>query len=463
MSPAALPSRPRRVEGRPPSGRPMHDGDWSLSPSAGGSLAGRGSGSGRTPGDAPNGYSGTALHVPPLTQGRLPFFPGAGATLSLQYGNNLISTYLLFYGRFNGPEYEGYTNIQGGPAFGHAYILLTPEQLGPARLTFKVGGFIETYAGPGQWGWGLFGPMAAIRGFGETANGDIDLNRDLRLSLTDGVMVVPGVAENFVRGDYNNWIETGTSSYLHHIHAGLTYKNQYTLKLHEISDWGTDERKYLLSFLNTAPRDGRMDTFLLEARWLADPYGQVGVTGGLWNFDHAAAVSDGIWWGLDFSQGSRDMINKFIGPASTGTGKFAFVRAEFDTSVARILYYPSDFDGRSPELRIGVAGEYYQTLATDDPQLHPTHRGTTRASTSNIASRNTSASRSSSSGKAATRTSAAGGYSARTRDLAFHSDWTSTDRIQLIYSRRFYSAAVDNNSAQPLDQDVLVLGGYITF
>ena len=34
--------------------------------------------------------------------------------------------------------------------------------------------------------------------------------------------------------------------------------------------------------------------------------------------------------------------------------------------------------------------------------------------------------------------------------IAFHSDWLSTDRIQLIYGRRFYSHAADPNSAQPL-------------
>jgi hypothetical protein len=453
---------PPAAGGRAPSfGAPTHDGDWSFR--FGGRISGwEGFGIGRKPGDAPDGYTGTALHVPPLTQGRLPFFPGAGASLNMQYGNNLVSTYLLFYGRFNGPEFEGYSNIQGGPAFGQAYILLTPDALGPLRFSVKVGGFIETYAGPGQWGWGVFGPMLALRGFGETSNGDIDLTRDLRLTLTDGVLVVPGVAENFVRGDYNNWIETGTSSHLHHIHAGVTYKNQYTFKLHQVSDWGTDERKYLLTFLNTPPHDGRMDAFIGEARWLADPWGQVGVSGGLWNFDNAASVSDGVWWGLDFSQGSRDMINKFIGPASTGTGKFAFVSAEYDTSIARILWYPGDFDGRAPDLRIAVAGEYYQTLATDDPAYHHAsgyYEGIDLeyrfSPLFSFTFQQYGESRSSDIGQWEVFSLNPG--------FAFHSDWTSTDRIQLIYSRRFYSAAVDNNSAQPLDRDVLVLGGYITF
>ena len=47
--------------------------------------------------------------------------------------------------------------------------------------------------------------------------------------------------------------------------------------------------------------------------------------------------------------------------------------------------------------------------------------------------------------------------------IAFHTNWLSADRIQLIYGRRFYSTAADPNSAQPLDRNMIALGGYITF
>ena len=47
--------------------------------------------------------------------------------------------------------------------------------------------------------------------------------------------------------------------------------------------------------------------------------------------------------------------------------------------------------------------------------------------------------------------------------IAYHAKWLSMDRIELYYGRRFYSRAVDNNSAQPLDHHTIVLGGYITF
>ena len=47
--------------------------------------------------------------------------------------------------------------------------------------------------------------------------------------------------------------------------------------------------------------------------------------------------------------------------------------------------------------------------------------------------------------------------------IVFRSNWQSTDRLELIYSSRFYGDAVDNNPAQPLDRDVVALGAYLEF
>ncbi len=110
------------------------------------------------------------------------------------------------------------------------------------------------------------------------------MTRDVRLTFTHGLLVVPGVPEDFARGDYNSWIETGVSSYVHHAHLGLVLKNQYIFRLHYAASYGTDERTYLKTFLNTAPADGQWNTYLAEARWQADPWGQLGFTGGRLRF-----------------------------------------------------------------------------------------------------------------------------------------------------------------------------------
>jgi hypothetical protein len=509
LSPEAPPVPPAPGGRAPSFGAPVHDGQWSLQ--IGGRIAGfEAVGIGRRPAScasagctpsAPAGYSGTSLHVPPLVQGRLPFYPGAGATLYFQYGNPVVTAYVLYYARISGSDYNGYYNPQLGPSFGQAYLTITPEAIGNLHLSWRVGAFVEVYGGPGQWGWGVFGPMMGVRGMGETTSADIDVTPDLRLSIKHGVLAVPGVPENFVRGDYDGWIETGVSSYLQHAHLGFTYKNQYSFTLHYDSTQATDERKYLYTFLNGNPHDGRFDTFLAEGKWIADPWGQLGVTAGLWNFDHAASVGDGTWWGLDWTQGAREMINKYLGPYSGGNGKVFALSAEFDTSLARILWFPRSFDGRGPDVGIRLAGIVDWTLASDDRVFKGangfmigteieykfsklfslTLQGYGESRTGVACASGTASVQpspfstvaaaepcfivNSSSGAPNTYAESAGRWAVYSVNpgIAFHTDWLSTDRIQFLYSRRFYSSVVDNNIAAPLDRDVFTLGGYFTF
>jgi hypothetical protein len=419
-------------------------------------------GVGEKPSNPPPGYSGFSLHAPLLSTGKIPFWGGAGATLNVQYGTSHLTAYAAYYFRVNSPEYQGYANPANGPAFGTAYLLITPDPIGTLRLTFRIGAFPEVYGGPGQWGWGIFGPMLALRGYGYTANGEMDLNRRLRLTFTQGVLVVPGVPENFARGDYNSWIETGVSSYVNHAHVGLILDNQWTFRLHWASDHGTDERKYLNTFLGTPPQDGRFDAYLGEVHWQGIPWGQFGVSGGVYDFEHAASVGDGIWWGVDFTQGAKDMINKFLGPQSGGNGKVAVIGGEYDFSLSSLLWYPRSFTGQAPDLRVAIAAMLTRTVSSSDPNYNGMNGYYTGVETeyrfSSMFSLTFQA-------YGESRGSYTGEWSVYSVNpgLAFHSDWLSTDRIQLIYGRRFYSHAADPNSGQPLDRNMIALGGYITF
>jgi hypothetical protein len=405
--------------------------------------------------------------MPALSAGKNPYWGGAGATLNMQYGNSVVTAFTGYYINMNRAEYQGYQNPGRGPAFGYAYLLVNPPSIGTLRLQFKVGGYSEVFAGPGQWGWGIFGPLIGLRGYGETTYGDWDMTPDLHLSLTHGLLVVPGVPEDFVRGDAFGWIERGVSSYVHHAHAGLAYKNQYYFKLHAAWDYGTDDRNHSNTFLGQPPMDGRMDTYLAEARWIGPPWGQVGVSGGLYNFVHAASVGDGVWWAIDWTQGAREMIYKFIGSGnggcgSGGNGKVAVLSAEYDFSLASILWAPRSFTGAAPDIRVSIAGMLDFTVSTDDPYfkkangyffgLETEYR---MSSLFSVTFQSYGESRDSYTGRWSVYSINPG--------IAFHSDWWSADRIQLIYSRRFYSSAADPNSAQPLDHHMIALGGYVTF
>jgi hypothetical protein len=431
-------------------------------------------GIGRTPRYGAEPDPGLRLHVPALTQGRQPFWPQTGTSLFFSYGTPTITATVTVHARAPGRELQGYAKPTEGISFGQAFLTVNPQPLGKLRLSFRVGGFTENFAGPGQWGWGIFGPMLAVRGYGATAIGDYDATPELRLNFEYGVMGVPGVPEEFARGNYTGWTETGLSTLVQHAHAGFSYQNKYVFKLHYARATGTDERRYLVQ----DPSDGSLDAYIAEARYTAVPFGQVGVSGAFWNLSNATAVHDGIWWGIDWTKGAQDMIMKYVGGASDGNGQVAAISAQYDMSLAQLLYHYAgrSFDGNAPDVRVALAGVYHQTVASDDPNFDDANGYLLGADLHyqmlrwfGVTLRSYGESRDA---IISTEFDQISGVTAQTGrwsvysispGLAFRSNWQSTDRIELIYSRRFYSDTADNNAAAPLDRDVFALGAYIDF
>jgi len=112
-----------------------------------------------------------------------------------------VTAFASYYVNLKNKEYQGYENAFRGPGFGTAWILITPQPLG--RLSFAVShgrvqrGRRRTLA---SGGWGIYGPLLAVRGYGEATYGDWDMTPDLHLTFIHGLFVVPGVPESFPRG-----------------------------------------------------------------------------------------------------------------------------------------------------------------------------------------------------------------------------------------------------------------------
>lgn len=474
LSPEA-PPRPPAPGGRAPSfGARTNPDAWSFQ------LSGRFSawsqiGIGRSPEHPPDDYSSPNLHAPPLIAGPSPLYAGAASQLNFQYGNQTVRAFVSYEAWLNSPEYQGYYRSEDGARFRNAYVRFTPEAAGSLRLAFQVGAFPVHYGAPGPWGWGTFGPVFAIHGYGGLGSLDYDLTPDSVLSLEYGVSAVGAVDEGFVRGTYTQWPENGLSSIVNHGHAGLSYKNKYFAKLHYAYTSGRNFRNYLDDDPDTPELerdpDGRIHVAALELRWVEDPYGQLGVTPVFYDFDHATSVHDGFWWGIGWTAGGREMTGKYLGRLSEGTGKIAGVSTEYNFSVSRILSHPEPFDGNGRDLRVSVAFFPHWTVSTDDPSyegadgylfgataehvllswLSTTYRVFGESADSTVVD--------------VTGTPQKGRWSAfnATVGLALHSDWQSPDRFELAYSRYFYSDFADNNPEQPLDREVFTLGASLAF
>jgi hypothetical protein len=360
LSPEAPPTPPPPGGRAPAFGTPSDPEAWVFR--LGGRISGFGQvGIGGTPSyaDANGGDSGSPLHTPPRTVGRSPIWAGPGATLNFQYGSQTVMTFVSVEASLAANEWRGYYAGQYGPRIRTAYVAVNPAPLGDWRLRVQVGAFPANYGAPGPWGWGLFGPVLAVHGYGGLATGNYELAPNLTLYLEYGLAGVSAIDEAFARGTYTDWPEVGISTIVHHAHVGLSLENKYFAKLHFAHATGRNLRVYLDDNPATPQvehrPDGRMDVAALETRLVADPYGQLGITAAYWNFKDALSVHDGIWWGIDWTAGGREMTNKFLGPQSGGNGQIAAVSIEYDFSLKRILLSPQSFDGNGQDLRVALA------------------------------------------------------------------------------------------------------------
>jgi hypothetical protein len=480
LSPEAPPTPPAPGGRAPSFGAPTDPNAWVFR------LGGRFSawwqvGIGRSPEGPSSSYEGgPALHTPPRVVGRSPMYAGTAATLNFQYGNQLVMAFASYEASLVGAEWEGHYRAKNGPRVRSAYVTVSPPPLGAMRLRFQVGAFPAHYGAPGPWGWGMFGPVLAIHGYGGIAALDYDLPGEKTLSLEYGISGVSEVPEDFVRGTFTEWPENGISSIVNHAHAGISFKNKYFAKLHYAYADGRNFRRYLDDDEDTAVvehnPDGRMHVAALELRAIQDPFGELGITPVFWDFKNARSVHDGIWWGLDWTAGGREMSNKFLGPdrndgTGYGTGRIFAVSSEYDFSVSRMLSHPEPFDGNGQDLRVVLAFIPHWTLSTDRPEyagasgyffgatfehvllswLSTTYRvfGESRDSLVTDIEANPVRGRFSS-------------YSA-SLGFALHTDWQSRDRVELFYSRYFYSDFTDNNPQLPLDKEAFTLGASLAF
>src|SRR5262249_44263672 len=138
---------------------------------------------------------GMRLHTPPHIVGRSPFWSGPGGTLTFQYGNQTITAMVSLEAGLNGPEWEGYQRGEMGPRIRTAYVAVTPAPMGDLRLSFQVGAFPSNYGAPGPWGWGVFGPVLAVHGYGGTAVGTYALTPEMQLHMEYGITGVAAVDE----------------------------------------------------------------------------------------------------------------------------------------------------------------------------------------------------------------------------------------------------------------------------
>jgi hypothetical protein len=219
-----------------------------------------------------------------------------------------------------------------------------------------------------------------------------------------------------------------------------------------------------------------MDVYLFDVRSRQDPYGHFALAGALYDLKNGKAINDGLWWGIDWTQGASQQLDKFLGSQASGTGRYGVLSAQWDFSLARMLWHPRGFDGRHPDIRGGIAGLYHKTFSTDDRLFKNASGFAFGVDVEYVLLKWIGIFVKSWGEKRDARlwqwnemqTFVEGTmkkfetYSIMP-GIIIRSDWAATDSIQIAYQRRWYGRDTDNNPAYPLDRDVITIGATAQF
>jgi hypothetical protein len=165
------------------------------------------------------------------------------------------------------------------------------------------------------------------------------------------------------------------------------------------------------------------------------------------------------------TEGGPDLMRNYLGPNSGGMGQLLTLASEYNLSLARLLLYPRDFDGKARDIVISLFGMYTH-VSSADPAFDGVHKlkiggeGTYALASWFAASLRLDHVR-------PTNKDSGQAFSIISPRLIFRSDWQSRDQVVIQYSRFIYGnnpivrsgfPAVDDPTLEPDEHMVSISG-----
>lgn len=355
-------------------------------------LGGRaGIGKRRNPQD---GQSGSTLHGDPVvprgnvfeTTNVVPYvwsaldfsysLPSVTATVSLGAWN--FSESMQASGAFN-PGAQLWVN--------DAYLTYLPRQLGPVKLSFRVGVFPDRYGNLEQYSSGHYGTpiIGSIQGVGENLAAKMQLGPSVTLTLEHGIktnLARPPV--DVPTGPANNWPKPWEGqTFVNHLHLGAEIAGVVTPGLHYISSFARDDqadranlgnlRAGYAEYTGGPPvlhpeldhADGSLLILGADLKLNFRDFGFLGLAVAQTEVEHVRSVA-GVVQVLN-AGGGRDLLDRYFGRNNDqGKGKLLVAGGEYSVSLGTLLRRPDEFWGDGPDLKASLFGMYAQ-IAADDP------------------------------------------------------------------------------------------------
>jgi hypothetical protein len=414
-----------------------------------------------------DGGGSIGFHIPPRETNTY-VNQGAGATLNFRYASPYVEAFVGYSSGLTGKTYTGQYQPPTRSGINQAYANFILPELGDWIAQIRIGGFTDSYGGAGRWGWGIFGPLVSVKGYGERLSGSYELNTDWEFEFGQGFAGLPAKDEAFPRGAYvGDWNAAGLAAFVHHYHLGMIYDATYTLRAHYVSAFAAETRTSLawtqgeegqggpssIALDLDAPpaKDGSYDIYIAEGHIEHEYYGHLGLATSYNKVTNGTPVRSGIWWDFGWTNGA-EAISGMIGAP---TGAVGVVSAEYNLSLRSAI--DQDFyDPEASDLRLNVAVHNYWVAETENLEQKDLERVYYAAELEYRWLKWLSASLTWRYNNPDTRVETDNEWFL-SPSLTFRSDWDSADRITLSYRKYFRPDTFVDNPNMPVDPHVFEL------
>jgi hypothetical protein len=311
------------------------------------------------------GQSSTVLHSPPLMAQDLRSFEYTGVVpspwlqLNLLYGNSTLYATAILAGT-SAMDAAGYHNVVDQMGVKDAFVTANLTKTFGFPFLLNVGAMSGRYGGMGAWDAGRYGTplIARTNSIGENIVTGVKLG-DFFLVLDQGVggQLSRPSAEMPAAG-WNDFADSSVgATFVNQVHLGAAYRDFGRVGLHYITAWTQDD----LSMGGQLP-NGRITVLGADLHVTAKRAGHLYLGVAHTSATNAATVSGAIE--ILNARGGPELIESYLGANSGGNGSLTTFGAQYDLSVARLVYGDL-YQGMSPDVLVSLFGVATKVKSND--------------------------------------------------------------------------------------------------
>jgi hypothetical protein len=302
------------------------------------------------------GQSSTVLHSPPLMAQNLRAFEYTGVVpapwlqLNFLYGNSTVYATAVIAGT-SAMDGAGYYNPVEQMGVNDAFLTANLTKTFGFPFLLQVGAMTGRYGAMGAWDAGRYGTplIARTNTIGETINAGYKLG-DFFFVLEQGLggqMARPPAG--LVPAGWNDYTNANVgATFVNHAHLGVAYSEFLRFGLHYLTAWTQDD------LINGGKMpNGRITVLSGDLHLTAKRAGHLYLGGARTQATNAGTVSGAIE--VLNARGGPELIAHYLGPNSNGNGSLTTFGAQYDLSIARLVFGDL-YLGTSPDILVSLFG-----------------------------------------------------------------------------------------------------------